>query len=197
MNNDPFDQIREIWFSANPDILPAPETLQAEIAHLRRQKKNRILLWYSGLIAFSALVIMYVIYTDELNSPYKSASEFILLFTSVFLFQNAWKNITAQKREYLLSNRHFIESLSGKEIRKEQSRIRAYCICAGLVVLSVFLFFLEDMLASEKLLLTGLILLTGVNAALWLLLKPHYEKKVMAGNQALTSRIEKLLAEYN
>lgn len=196
MNNDPFDQIREIWFSENPDMLPELKTLQAEIVQLRKQKKNRLVLWYSGLIAFSALVMMYVIYTDELNSLYKSASEFILLFTSAFLFHNAWKSITAQKREYLLSNRDFIESISGKEIKRKQTQNRAYCICASFLMLSVFLYFLKDMLASEALLTAGLVLLTAANAALWLLLKPYYEKRAAARNQVLTSRIEKLIAEY-
>lgn len=194
MNHDPFDQIKKIWFSENPDMVPELETLQAEIIQLREQKKRRLMLWYSGLIAFSALVMAYVIYTDELNDLYRSASEFILLFTSVFLFRNSWQNITAQKKEYLLSNRDFIESLSGKERR--QGRVRAYCICASLLTLSVFLYFLKDMLASETLLIAGLVLLPAANTALWLLLKPHYEKKTAARNRALTSRIEKLLAEY-
>lgn len=196
MNNDPFDQIKKIWFSENPDMLPALETLQAEIAQLRKQKKSRLLLWYSGLIAFSALGITYVIYTDELNSLYKSASEFILLFTSVFLFHHARKSITARKREYLLSNRDFMESISGKEMKEKYNQIGVYCICASLLTLSVFLYFLKDMLASGKLLIAGGGLIMAANAALWLLLKPHYEKRAAAGNQALVSRIEKLLTEY-
>ncbi len=194
--NDPFDQVRNLWFSVNPDMFPELENLQVEIAQLRKQKKNRLLLWYSGLITFSVLVMMYVIYTDELNSLYQSISEFILLFTSVFLFRNAWKNITAQKREYLLSNRDFIESMAGEEIKKKQDQMRAYCICASLLTLSVFLYFLKDMLDSEKLLIAGLILLMATNAALWLLLKPYYKKKVTTENHALISRIEKLLTEY-
>lgn len=194
--NDPFDQVRNLWFSVDPDMVPGLDDLQAEIAQLRKQKKNRLLLWYSGLIAFSVLVMMYVIYTDELNSLYQSISEFILLFTSVFLFRNAWKNITAQKREYLLSNRDFIESMAGEEIKKKQGQIRAYCICVSLLTLSVFLYFLKDMPGSEKQLIAGLILLLAANAGLWLLLKPYYEKKVATENHALISRIEKLLTEY-
>lgn len=194
--NDPFDQIKNLWFSVNPDMLPDLENLQAEIAQLRKQKKSRLLLWYSGLIAFSVLIMMYVIYTDELNSLYQSISEFILLFTSVFLFRNAWKNITAQKREYLLSNRDFIESIAGNEITKKRGQVREYCICVSLLTLSVFLYFLKDMLVSEKLLIAGLILLLVANATLWLLLKPYYEKTITAENQILISRIEKLLTEY-
>lgn len=194
--NDPFDQIKNLWFSVNPDMLPDLENLQAEIAQLRKQKKSRLLLWYSGLIAFSVLVMMYVIYTDELNSLYQSISEFILLFTSVFLFRNAWKNITAQKREYLLNNRDFIESIAGNEKTKKRGQVREYCICVSLLILSVFLYFLKDMLVSEKLLIAGLILLLASNVTLWLLLKPYYEKTIIAENQMLISRIEKLLTEY-
>lgn len=194
--NDDFDPIRNLWRSVNPDMLPGLEDLQAEIAQLRKQKKNRLVLWYSGVIAFSVLVIIYVIYTDELNSSYQSISEFILLFTSVFLFRNAWKSITAQKREYLLSNREFIESISAKELKEKQGRIRQYCICISLLTLSGFLYFWDDLQASGKLLACGLALLAAANAALWLFLKPSYVKKVTARNRALVSRIEKLLTVY-
>lgn len=191
--NDPFDDIRSIWFSVN--MLPEPDTLHVEIARLRKQKKNRLLLWYSALIVFSVTVILYVLYTDELNSIYRSLSEFILLFTAVYLFRHAWKNITAQKKEYLLSNRDFIESISGAGIRKKYIQVREYCICTSLFLVSGFLYVLDDMLASERKLITGLALFAAAIAALWLLLKPYYEKRIV--NRDLASRIEKLLKEYN
>lgn len=193
--NDPFDDIRSIWFSVNPDMLQELDTLHAEIAQLRKQKKNRLLLWYSALIVFSVMVILYVLYTDELNSIYRSLSEFILLFTAVYLFRHAWKNITAQKKEYLLSNRDFIESISGAGIRKKYIQVREYCICTSLFLVSGFLYVLDDMLASERKLITGLALFAAAIAALWLLLKPYYEKRIV--NRDLASRIEKLLKEYN
>lgn len=194
--NDHFDQIKDIWLSVNPDMQPGLGDLQSEIAQLRKQKKKRLLLWYSGVIAFSVLVTVYVIYTDELNSPYQSLSEFILLFVSVFLFRNAWKNITAQKREYLLSNREFIECISAKEINKKYIPIRQYCICLSLLMMAGFLYFSEDLAGSGRLMTTGLVLLAAAYAVLWLLLKPYYEKRIIAENQALVSRIEKLLTVY-
>lgn len=195
--NDRFDEIRSIWFSANPDMLPDAEALQMEIAKLRKQKKNRLLFWYSGVIVFSALVILYVIYTDELNSIYRSISEFILLFTSLYLFRISWKHITAQKREYLLSNRDFIESLSGKELRKKNRQLLEYSGCTSLLLFSGFLYFLNDQDTAENRLLTVPVLFLVAIAAVWLVLKPYFQKRTDKENRILASKINKLLREYN
>jgi len=89
---DNFDDIKDIWFSGDHQA-PGIETVKKEILLLRKQKKEQMIRWYSGMVGFSFFIISYVIYTDELNSIYKSVSEFILLFTGSFLLYDSWKSI--------------------------------------------------------------------------------------------------------
>ena len=83
--NDNFNQLKSRWHSLDESLLPNFEDLQKEIEKMKRDQKKKIVRWYSAILIFSIITFGYVIYTDELNSIYKSISEFILLFVSLFI----------------------------------------------------------------------------------------------------------------
>lgn len=180
------------WLSVDESLFPDFEKVQNEIAHLRTQKRNRILLWYSGVILFSMLIIGYVIYTDELYDIYKSISEFILLFTSIYLFRNAWKSINQHRKEYLLSNVDFIKTTREDQLKSARRQILINSVCASLIMLSLFFYFLNDQLSSQKDFLILLSVFIIGNIIVWLLLKPLFEKKIIANNKQLLTKMEKL-----
>ena len=190
--SDNFNQIKKTWLSVDERLFPDFETFQKEMAHLRKQKRNRILLWYSGVIFFSMLIIWYVIYTDELNSIYKSISEFILLFTSIYLFRNAWKSINQHRKEYLLSNVDFIKTIREGQLKSARKQILISSVCTSLFMLSLFFYFLNGILSSKKDFLILLSIFITGNIIVWLLLKPIFEKKIMAKNKQLLTKMEVL-----
>lgn len=178
---DDFDQYRKDWEVA-PESIPHLHEVQKEISRLRKQRKNRIILWYSAVIAFSMAIISYVIYTDELNSVYKSTSEFLLLFASVLAFRTSWKNITQQKQEYLLNNVEFIQSIARQETTNKLTYNLAFI---SILSVALFLYFAESLLTDTVRLGIALVILLTFNLLIWLLIKPHYSKQSVAKNKKL------------
>ncbi|MDX3914507.1 MULTISPECIES: hypothetical protein [Olivibacter] len=195
--NDSFEQLKNTWLSVDRDLVPGFTEVQDEIVHLRKQKRNRILVWYMLVILFSLVVIGYVIYTDKLNNIYKSISEFILLFTSIYLFSNSWKNITRQKKEYLLSNLAFIKSLSINESKRAGKQVLITCTCTSLFMISLFFHFLDDLLNSPEHFLMGLSSLLILMVIVWKVLKPISDKRISEENKELLSKTEKIFTNIN
>ena len=178
---DDFDQYRKDWEVA-PESIPHFQEVHKEIARLRKRRKNRIILWYSAVIAFCMAIISYVIYTDELNSVYKSISEFLLLFASVQAFRTSWKNITQQKQEYLLNNVEFIQSIARQGSRSKLTHNLAFI---SILSVALFLYFVESLLTDTVCLGIALAVLVTFNLLIWLLIKPHYSKQNVAKNKKL------------
>ncbi|MEH6307810.1 hypothetical protein RYH73_19305 [Olivibacter sp. CPCC 100613] len=195
--NDSFEQLKNTWLSVDRDLVPDFTEVQDEIAHLRKQKRNRILVWYILVILFSLVVIGYVIYTDNLNNIYKSISEFILLFTSIYLFSNSWKHITRQKKEYLLSNLDFIKNLSINESKRAGKQVLITCACTSLFMISLFFHFLNDLLHSPEYFLMALSSLLILIVVVWKVLKPIGDKKISEKNKELLSKTEKIFTNIN
>ena len=191
---DDFAHIKKTWHLHADMPVPNYEQLQSEIAHLRRQKKNRVMLWSSAVILFSVFIIGYVVYTDELNSIYKSISEFILLFTSIYLFGYSWKTINRQKKEYLLNSRDFIRSLSEREKSDIRTPVFKGCLCVSFLMIALFFYFLDDLLLSPNgLLVSGVVLVAGL-VLLWGIVKPVYGKRI---NETFVHRINIILKQLN
>jgi magnesium-transporting ATPase (P-type) len=186
---DDFDQYRNDW-AVNPDSLPHLHDVQAKISRLRKQRKSRILLWYSAVIFFCLAVIFYVIYTDELNSVYKSISEFLLLFASVFAFRNSWRSIHHQKQEFLMNNTEFIRSVAQKEQQVSQKKMVYNLLFISTLSVSVFLYFFETLLRYSLYLWIASAVLVILNLLIWRVIKPFYEKQNTVKNQELLSLLQ-------
>ncbi|MGG7438092.1 hypothetical protein ACQ7CU_08420 [Chryseobacterium arthrosphaerae] len=191
---DNFDDIKDIWLSGDHQA-PGIETVKKEILLLRKQKKEQMIRWYSGMVGFSFFIISYVIYTDELNSIYKSVSEFILLFTGSFLLYDSWKSIRYHQKEYLLNGHEFLNKIRDERIRGENKRLIVSCISSTWVTIAIFLYFFETLLTSEKYLLISSMLLIIINMLVWVMIRPFYEKKNIKNSTAFINTIERLLKE--
>ncbi|WP_343680796.1 hypothetical protein [Chryseobacterium arthrosphaerae] len=191
---DNFDDIKDIWLSGDHQA-PGIETVKKEILLLRKQKKEQMIRWYSGMVGFSFFIISYVIYTDELNSIYKSVSEFILLFTGSFLLYDSWKSIRYHQKEYLLNGHEFLNKIRDEWIRGENKRLIVSCISSTWVTIAIFLYFFETLLTSEKYLLISSMLLIIINMIIWVMIRPFYEKKNIRNSTAFINTIERLLKE--
>ncbi|WP_278379884.1 hypothetical protein [Chryseobacterium arthrosphaerae] len=191
---DNFDDIKDIWFSGDHQA-PGIETVKKEILLLRKQKKEQMIRWYSGMVGFSFFIISYVIYTDELNSIYKSVSEFILLFTGSFLLYDSWKSIRYHQKEYLLNGYEFLNKIRDERISGENKRLIVSCISSTWVTIAIFLYFFETLLTSEKYLLISSMLLIIINMLIWVMIRPFYEKKNIKNSTAFIYTIERLLKE--
>lgn len=191
---DNFDDIKDIWLSGDHQA-PGIETVKKEILLLRKQKKEQMIRWYSGMVGFSFFIISYVIYTDELNSIYKSVSEFILLFTGSFLLYDSWKSIRYHQKEYLLNGHEFLNKIREERIRGENKRLIVSCISSTWVTIAIFLYFFETLLTSEKYLLISSMLLIIINMIIWVMIRPFYEKKNIRNSTAFINTIERLLKE--
>ncbi|MEE6128569.1 hypothetical protein V2E39_14330 [Chryseobacterium arthrosphaerae] len=191
---DNFDDIKDIWLSGDHQA-PGIETVKKEILLLRKQKKEKMIRWYSGMVGFSFFIISYVIYTDELNSIYKSVSEFILLFTGSFLLYDSWKSIRYHQKEYLLNGHEFLNKIREERIRGENKRLIVSCISSTWVTIAIFLYFFETLLTSEKYLLISSMLLIIINMLVWVMIRPFYEKKNIKNSTAFINTIERLLKE--
>ncbi|MGN7863969.1 hypothetical protein [Chryseobacterium sp.] len=191
---DNFDDIKDLWLSGDhqaPDI----EAVKKEVLLLRKQKKDQIIRWYLWVGAFSFFIISYVIYTDDLNSIYKSVSEFILLFTGCFLLYYSWKSIRYHQKEYLLNGHEFLNNIRDERIKDENKRIIVSCLSSTWVTIAIFLYFFETLLTSEKWLLITFILLIIFNMAIWLIIHPFYKKKNVKNSTVFINTIERLLKE--
>ncbi|WES98912.1 hypothetical protein P2W68_04695 [Chryseobacterium arthrosphaerae] len=191
---DNFDDIKDIWHSGDrqaPDI----ETVKKEILVIRKQKKDQMIRWYLWMGGFSFFIISYVIYTDELNSMYKSVSEFILLFTGSFLLYNSWKSIRYHQKEYLLNGHEFLNKIRDERIKSGNKRIIISCISSTSFTIAIFLYFFEILLTSEKWFLISAVSLVIINMVIWLMIRPLYEKKNMRNSTAFINTIERLLQD--
>lgn len=189
-----FDPIKDLWLSGK-DQSPRIETIREEILQLRKQKKDRIIIWYFGIFCFSLLVILYVIYTDDLNSIYKSISEFILLFTGTFLLYHSWKSIQQQQKEYFLDGQEFLHRIKDKRIKSEKKKIFIGCISSSLFMTAVFLYFFDLLMANPEMLVTSSILLGIAIALIWFVARPFYEKKRVKNSDVFINTIERLLQD--
>lgn len=193
--NDSFEQIKSIWNSHSVDNESTFdfESLQNEINQLRKKNRKRILTWYVIVIIFSITVIGYVVYTDELNSIYKSFAEFLLLFTAFYLFTNSWKNIRNQRKEYLLSNVDFLTNLQGSEMKKIFKQTLMNCVCITLLLTAIFLYFLPILILSSWLLILSIAILIICLLLIWLVLKPKYEEKEKMKHDEFSTHISSIL----
>lgn len=165
---------------------------------LRKQKKEQMIRWYSGMVGFSFFIISYVIYTDELNSIYKSVSEFILLFTGSFLLYDSWKSIRYHQKEYLLNGYEFLNKIRDERISGENKRLIVSCISSTWVTIAIFLYFFETLLTSEKYLLISSMLLIIINMLIWVMIRPFYEKNEYKKLQRhLSTPLKDFLRRYN
>jgi hypothetical protein len=186
---DDFDKYQNDW-EVNPESLPHLHDVQTKITQLRKQRKSRIVLWYSAVIVFSLAVIFYVIYTDELSSVYKSISEFLLLFASVFAFRNSWKSIHHQKREFMMNNTEFIRSVAYEEQQVSQKKLAYNLLFISTLSISVFLYFFETLLRYSLHLWIASAVLLSLNLLIWRVIKPFYEKQNAFKNQELLSLLQ-------
>lgn len=196
MNSD-FETLKSTWHSVDQSLFPNFIELQDEITVLRKKQKKRILCWYSAVLIFSVSAIGYVIYTDELNSYYKSFSELILLFLTIFLFRNSWINIRDQNKEFLLNNIEFMKKFGNEKIKKDFNQILIYCLSITLLLISLFLFFVNHFLQNNVFFLIFLAIIILLNCIVWFFIKPVLEKKYRIKHQDLQSKIEKFSKYIN
>lgn len=195
--SDNFDKLKATWLSVDKGLFPDVEKVQTEISNIRKRKRKQVLLWYSGVIAFSILVIWYVLYTDELNSVNESIAEFILLFTSIFLFYNARKTIKHQQKEYMLHNVDFVKSIKDNEVKRTDKKVFISCICCTLFAIAIFLHFFDNLTTSPLYLIMSSISLVVFLVVVWLVLKPFYLKRIATKNKELLQKSETFLANIN
>ncbi len=195
--SDNFDKLKTTWLSVDKGLFPDVEKVQTEITNIRKRKNKQVLLWYTGVIAFSILVIWYVLYTDELNSVSESIAEFILLFTSIFLFYNARKTIKHQQKEYMLHNVDFVKNIQDNEVKRLFKKVLITCICSTLFAIAIFLHFLDNLIASPLYLIITSILLVVFLLVIWVVLKPLYLKRMTTKNKQLLQKSATFLANIN
>ena len=190
MNNN-FNQLKSRWHSLDESLLPNFEDLQKEIEKIKRDQKKKIVWWYSAILIFSIITFGYVIYTDELNSIYKSISEFILLFVSLFHLYNSWTKIKIQNKDYLLNNIDFIETLGENQMWKAVKQLVINSISITLLSIAVFLLFLDKLLKSDSLFMLFLVMMLLFNGILWFFIKPKLQLKIKSDNEKIISKVEK------
>ena len=173
-------------------LLPNFEDLQKEIEKIKRDQKKKIVRWYSAILIFSIITFGYVIYTDELNSIYKSISEFILLFVSLFHLYNSWTKIKIQNKDYLLNNIDFIETLGENQMWKAVKQLVINSISITLLSIAVFLLFLDKLLKSDSLLMLFLVMMLLFNGILWFFIKPKLHLKIKSDNEKIISKVDKI-----
>ena len=189
--NDNFNQLKSRWHSLDESLLPNFEDLQKEIEKIKRDKKKKIVRWYSAILIFSIITFGYVIYTDELNSIYKSISEFILLFVSLFHLYNSWTKIKIQNKDYLLNNIDFIETLGENQMWKAVKQLVINSISITLLSIAVFLLFLDKLLKSDSLFMLFLVMMLLFNGILWFFIKPKLHLKIKSDNEKIISKVDK------
>ena len=189
--NDNFNQLKSRWHSLDESLLPNFEDLQKEIEKIKRDQKKKIVWWYSAILIFSIITFGYVIYTDELNSIYKSISEFILLFVSLFHLYNSWTKIKIQNKDYLLNNIDFIETLGENQMWKAVKQLVINSISITLLSIAVFLLFLDKLLKSDSLFMLFLVMMLLFNGILWFFIKPKLHLKIKSDNEKFISKVDK------
>lgn len=189
--NDNFNQLKSRWHSLDESLLPNFEDLQKEIEKIKRDQKKKIVRWYSTILIFSIITFGYVIYTDELNSIYKSISEFILLFVSLFHLYNSWAKIKIQNKDYLLNNIDFIETLGENHMWKAVKQLVINCISITLLSTAAFFFFLDKLLKSDSLFMLFLVIILLFNCVLWFFIKPKLQLKIKSDNEKIISKVDK------
>ena len=189
--NDNFNQLKSRWHSLDESLLPNFEDLQKEIEKIKRDKKKKIVRWYSAILIFSIITFGYVIYTDELNSIYKSISEFILLFVSLFHLYNSWTKIKIHNKDYLLNNIDFIETLGENQMWKAVKQLVINSISITLLSIAVFLLFLDKLLKSDSLFMLFLVMMLLFNGILWFFIKPKLHLKIKSDNEKIISKVDK------
>ena len=190
--NDNFNQLKSRWHSLDESLLPNFEDLQKEIEKIKRDKKKKIVRWYSAILIFSIITFGYVIYTDELNSIYKSISEFILLFVSLFHLYNSWTKIKIQNKDYLLNNIDFIETLGENQMWKAVKQLVINSISITLLSIAVFLLFLDKLLKSDSLFMLFFVMMLLFNGILWFFIKPKLHLKIKSDNEKIISKVDKI-----
>lgn len=195
--NDNFNQLKSRWHSLDESLLPNFEDLQKEIEKIKRDQKKKIVRWYSAILIFSIITFGYVIYTDELNSIYKSISEFILLFVSLFHLYNSWTKIKIQNKDYLLNNIDFIETLAENQMWKAVKQLVINSISITLLSIAVFLLFLDKLLKSDSLFMLFLVMMLLFNGILWFFIKPKLHLKIKSDNEKIISKVDKFKKYLN
>ena len=190
--NDNFNQLKSRWHSLDESLLPNFEDLQKEIEKIKWDQKKKIVRWYSAILIFSIITFGYVIYTDELNSIYKSISEFILLFVSLFHLYNSWTKIKIQNKDYLLNNIDFIETLGENQMWKAVKQLVINSISITLLSIAVFLLFLDKLLKSDSLFMLFLVMMLLFNGILWFFIKPKLHLKIKSDNEKIISKVDKI-----
>lgn len=191
------EELKSTWHAHDDQIEPNYQILQLEIVNLKKQKKNKIIFWSSALIVCSLLVIGYVVYTDELNSIYKSISEILLLGMAANIFYFSWKAIQNQKKEYLLSSISFLIEMQEKERKRIKRHSFNGCLTISLLFVSLFFYFFEMIQQLQILFIIANIMLIAMLAILWFVLKPAYEQQKLKQYAILADKFSNILNKRN
>lgn len=192
MKND-FDHIMNAWHAI--DYIPNCnyEQTREHITRWRTRRKRNILLWAVTVIAFSTVVVGYVVYTDELNSINKSISEIILLGTAIYLFVYSLRRIINQKKEFLLDSVEFIKNLPLMEIKEKRKGLLTWTIVSSCIIIAAYFYFLDVLLLSQDKLIVISSLGLAVLSFLWLKIKPTYERSIAKTRQKLSDKASDIL----
>ncbi len=185
--------LKKTWQSLEVDPDESFNEFSQTLHHWRKRKRMVILLWSIAVILFSGICFAYVIYTDELNSIYKSISEIILLVISVQLFGYSWRRITRDRKEYLSNSTDFIRTLPDIHLKQGQRDLMMFCIVTTFLLIAVFLYFLDLMFQSPAGVMLSSTLLLILLSILWRILKPILWKRIKRKNQRLSSKIAEIL----
>lgn len=192
MNKDILS-LKQTWQSLEMDPNESFNEFNQTLQHWRKKKRRIVILWSAAVILFSGICFVYVVYTDELNSIYKSISEIILLLISFYLFGYSWRRITREQKEYLSNSTDFIQTLPDIHMKQGKRDLMMFCILTTFLLIAVFLYFLDSMLHfTVRVILSSalLLILTGI---LWTILKAIFWKRIKTKNQRLSSKIAEIL----
>lgn len=192
MNKD-ISALKKTWQSFEVDPDESFDEFSQALQHWRKRKRWIVILWSIAVILFSGVCFVYIIYTDDLNSIYKSISEIILLLISFYLFGYSWSRITREQKEYLSNSTDFIRILPDIHMRQGQRELMIFCTVTTFFLIAVFLYFLDSLLHSpfRAILSSGvLLILVGI---VWTILKKTLWKRIKTKNQRLSFKIAEIL----
>ncbi|WP_336958947.1 hypothetical protein [Chryseobacterium contaminans] len=192
MNKDILS-LKQTWQSLEMDPNESFNEFNQTLQHWRKKKRRIVILWSAAVILFSGICFVYVVYTDELNSIYKSISEIILLLISFYLFGYSWRRITREQKEYLSNSTDFIQTLPDIHMKQGKRDLMMFCILTTFLLIAVFLYFLDSMLHFPVRVILSSALLLILTGILWTILKPIFWKRIKTKNQRLSSKIAEIL----
>lgn len=192
MSNDMID-LKKTWGSVATDPDENLKEFRQALQQWRSRKQRAVFLWYSTVLLFSAALLCYIIYTDDLNSNSRSASEIILLLVSIYLLGYAWRRINRERKEYMLNSIDFVETLPVFQLKRNYRELLLFCSVATLVSIAVFLYGVDlwgNTGSQIAFALSGLVIVIVV---VWLIIRPLLWKVAKRKNKILSAKIAKIL----